>query len=67
MYQSDVLAASHGRVGGMGGGKNRYHEWGNKAVLVLVGIRLGINGVNPVYYEAVKVCAFLYYVTQRHR
>ncbi|KAH8105076.1 hypothetical protein DFH11DRAFT_1645155 [Phellopilus nigrolimitatus] len=28
--------------------------WGQRPVLVLVGIRLGIDGVNPVYYEAVK-------------
>lgn len=30
--------------------------WGQRPVLVLVGIRLGIDCVNPVYYDAVKVC-----------
>ena len=30
-------------------------EWGSQAVLILVGIRLGIDGVNPVYYNALKV------------
>jgi cysteine protease ATG4 len=29
--------------------------WGKKAVLLLVGIRLGLDGVNPIYYESVKV------------
>ncbi|EJD04597.1 uncharacterized protein FOMMEDRAFT_133827 [Fomitiporia mediterranea MF3/22] len=28
--------------------------WGQRPVLVLVGIRLGIDCVNPVYYDAVK-------------
>lgn len=31
-------------------------KWGDRAVLVLVGIRLGIDGVNPIYYDSVKVC-----------
>ena len=42
--------------------RNRYSKahqapfsWGGRPVLVLIGIRLGINGVNPVYYEALKV------------
>lgn len=30
-------------------------EWGDRAVLVLVGIRLGIEGVNPLYYNTIKV------------
>lgn len=30
-------------------------EWGDRAVLVLIGIRLGIEGVNPVYYNTIKV------------
>lgn len=30
--------------------------WGDRAVLVLIGIRLGIDGVNPIYYDSVKVC-----------
>ena len=29
--------------------------WGQRPVLVLVGVRLGINGVNPIYYDALKV------------
>ena len=30
--------------------------WGGRAVVVLIGIRLGIDGVNPIYYETIKVC-----------
>ncbi len=30
-------------------------RWGQKAVLVLAGIRLGLDGVNPIYYESLKV------------
>jgi cysteine protease ATG4 len=29
--------------------------WGDKPVLVLIGVKLGIEGVNPVYYECIKV------------
>ena len=36
-------------------GKGGHRRWGKKAVLVLVNIRLGIDGVNPVYHESVKV------------
>ncbi|KDQ17504.1 hypothetical protein BOTBODRAFT_53103 [Botryobasidium botryosum FD-172 SS1] len=34
------------------GGRSR--RWGDRAVLVLIGVRLGIDGVNPVYYESIK-------------
>jgi hypothetical protein len=37
------------------GGKGAGGEWGGRAVLVLVGIRLGLDGVNPVYYDTIKV------------
>jgi hypothetical protein len=30
--------------------------FGNKAVLVLVNVRLGTNTVNPIYYDSLKVC-----------
>lgn len=29
--------------------------WGDKAVLILIGIRLGVDGVNPLYYDSIKV------------
>lgn len=30
-------------------------NWGDRPVLVLIGLRLGIDGVNPIYYETIKV------------
>lgn len=32
--------------------------WGQRPVLVLVGVRLGLDRFNPVYYDAVKVRNF---------
>ncbi|ODN97134.1 hypothetical protein I350_08114 [Cryptococcus amylolentus CBS 6273] len=29
-------------------------KWGHKAVLVLVGVRLGLDGVNPIYHDSIK-------------
>lgn len=52
IYQSDVYAASHDPVGSPK--RNARKSWGDKGVLVLIGTRLGIDGVNPVYYEAIK-------------
>ncbi|KAF8588526.1 hypothetical protein K439DRAFT_1406329 [Ramaria rubella] len=53
VFDSDVYAASN-----FGTDTRRRHtprfRWGGRAVLVLVGIRLGIDGVNPIYYEGVK-------------
>ncbi|KAJ7442937.1 hypothetical protein B0H11DRAFT_2251214 [Mycena galericulata] len=39
------------------GGKPETRAWGDRPVLVLLGIRLGLDGVNPVYYETIKVRA----------
>jgi hypothetical protein len=33
-------------------------KWGKKAVLVLVGLRLGLDGVNPIYHDSIKVSLF---------
>ncbi|WVO18447.1 hypothetical protein L204_106164 [Cryptococcus depauperatus] len=29
-------------------------KWGERAVLVLVGVRLGLDEVNPIYYDSIK-------------
>ncbi|KAI5451359.1 Cysteine protease atg4 [Naganishia albida] len=29
-------------------------EWGGKGVLILAGVRLGMQGVNPLYHESIK-------------
>lgn len=53
---SSLASASHrkhkGGHGHTGGGKKR---WGGQAVLVLVGVRLGLDNVNPLYYDNIKV------------
>ncbi|EIW75969.1 hypothetical protein CONPUDRAFT_111807 [Coniophora puteana RWD-64-598 SS2] len=52
LYQTDVYSASYVDVGSP---RNvRKLRWGGRAVLVLFGIRLGINGVNPIYYDTIK-------------
>ncbi len=60
LYETDVLAASntypyrHSRVGSPKRVQSPY-GWGQRPVLVLVGIRLGLDGVNPIYYNSIKV------------
>jgi cysteine protease ATG4 len=50
VFESEVFAASHSAAS-----RGLTTAWGDRAVLVLVGIRLGLDGVNPVYYDSVKV------------
>lgn len=57
IYQTDVFAASHGVIGSPR--RQARSTWGSRGVLVLIGIRLGIDGVNPIYYDTIKVCMFL--------
>jgi cysteine protease ATG4 len=54
LYQTDVFAASHGDHYGRTPRRHK-RSWGDRQVLVLVGIRLGIEGVNPIYYDTIKV------------
>ncbi|KZP09776.1 peptidase C54, partial [Athelia psychrophila] len=60
LYQSEVFAASLPPVSVSHTASPRHdqHEqtsvWGGRAVLVLVGLRLGIADVNPIYYETIK-------------
>ena len=56
IYQSDVYAASHHQIGSPK--RHARRSWGDRGVLVLIGTRLGIDGVNPVYYEAIKASHF---------
>lgn len=63
LYQSEVFAASSPPISlsptasprSRRDRHKRTSAWGGRAVLVLVGIRLGIDGVNPIYYETIKV------------
>lgn len=59
LFQTDVFTASH--VSATSVRSPRRHvkalsaSWGDRPVLLLIGARLGIDGVNPVYYETIKV------------
>ncbi|THH09782.1 hypothetical protein EW146_g8585 [Bondarzewia mesenterica] len=52
IFQTDVYSASHALSSSSNRGKATY--WGDRAVLVLIGIRLGLDGVNPIYYDTIK-------------
>ena len=59
LYQTHVFAASHGDVG-LRSPRRRHNgnsttTWGDRPVLLLLGLRLGIDGVNPIYYDTIKV------------
>ncbi|CAE6501082.1 unnamed protein product [Rhizoctonia solani] len=58
VFASDVYAASHmGMVTPSGrsfSSRRSASKWGGRAVLILVNIRLGLDNVNPIYYEALK-------------
>lgn len=53
IYESEVIAASHTAFGSPRRSSRR--TWGDRAVLILIGHRLGIDRVNPVYYDTLKV------------
>lgn len=57
VYQSDVYAASNVHIGSPR--RHARSSWGGRAVLVLIGIRLGIDGVNPIYYQPIKVSSIM--------
>nr|XP_019048884.1 hypothetical protein I302_02663 [Kwoniella bestiolae CBS 10118]OCF27814.1 hypothetical protein I302_02663 [Kwoniella bestiolae CBS 10118] len=57
IYKSEVYQASNLPSTGWrssGSTAKSANVWGDKAVLILVGIRLGLDGVNPIYYESIK-------------
>jgi cysteine protease ATG4 len=55
LYQSQVFAASHGDTNYRTPRGHYTRSWGERPVLLLLGIRLGIECVNPIYYETIKV------------
>ncbi|KAJ3517680.1 hypothetical protein NLJ89_g354 [Agrocybe chaxingu] len=55
LYRTEVYAASHGEASTSRSPRRRHTTaWGDRPVLLLLGIRLGIEGVNPIYYETIK-------------
>lgn len=57
IFQSDVYSASHSPTSSPR--PRKLSRWGERAVVVLIGIRLGIDGVNPIYYDTIKVSDFI--------
>lgn len=61
IYKSDVYAASSQLSGDWKVAEDERvatGRWGGKAVLLLIGLRLGLDGVNPIYHDSIKVCRF---------
>ncbi|KAF8625147.1 hypothetical protein AX17_006925 [Amanita inopinata Kibby_2008] len=55
LYQTDVYTASHGgSTHARSPRKLVRATWGDRPVLLLLGIRLGIDRVNPIYYDTIK-------------
>ncbi|KAH8980199.1 hypothetical protein EDB92DRAFT_1937183 [Lactarius akahatsu] len=52
IFQTDVYSASHPPT--QSPRPRKLSRWGGRAVVVLIGIRLGLDGVNPIYYETIK-------------
>ncbi|KAF9070477.1 peptidase family C54-domain-containing protein [Rhodocollybia butyracea] len=58
LTQTDVYAASHGASSSSYPRRRKgttHTSWGDRPVLVLFGIRLGLEGVNPIYYDTIKM------------
>jgi cysteine protease ATG4 len=55
LFHSDVYAASHGRGVTRSPKCHNPFMWGERPVLLLIGVRLGLEGVNPIYYDTIKV------------
>ncbi len=57
LYQSEVYIASHGGTAHARSPRKLVKTmWGDRPVLILLGVRLGIDRVNPIYYDTIKVC-----------
>ncbi|KAF8269991.1 hypothetical protein EI94DRAFT_1699168 [Lactarius quietus] len=52
VFQTDVYSASQPLT--QFPRPRKLPRWGGRGVVVLIGIRLGIDGVNPIYYETKK-------------
>ncbi|KAF8054328.1 peptidase family C54-domain-containing protein [Lyophyllum atratum] len=59
LFQTDVFTASHTGASSVRSPKRHTKAlssaWGDRPVLLLIGVRLGLEGVNPIYYETIKL------------
>ena len=53
IFQMGVYSASH--LPTQSPRTRKLSRWGGRAVVHLIGLRLGIDGVNLIYYETIKV------------
>jgi Peptidase family C54 len=53
IFQTDVYSASY--PPGSSSRPRKLSRWGERAVVALIGIRLGLDGINPIYYDKTKV------------
>ncbi|KAJ7636027.1 hypothetical protein DFH06DRAFT_657448 [Mycena polygramma] len=54
LYQSSVFEASHTSPPSDPESETASLSWGDRPVLLLLGLRLGLDGVNPIYHDTVK-------------
>ncbi|KAG6868837.1 hypothetical protein C0993_009374 [Termitomyces sp. T159_Od127] len=58
LFQTDVFGASHSASDALSLAAKRHHAasaWGDRPVLLLIGVRLGLDGVNPIYHDTIKM------------
>ncbi|KAJ7743157.1 hypothetical protein B0H16DRAFT_1250707, partial [Mycena metata] len=54
LYQSTVFEASHTSPSSESDSETGPLSWGDRPVLLLLGLRLGLDGVNPIYHDTLK-------------
>ncbi|KAF8196684.1 hypothetical protein K438DRAFT_1967699 [Mycena galopus ATCC 62051] len=54
LYQSSVFEASHTSARPETDSASGILSWGDRPVLLLLGLRLGLDGVNPIYHDTIK-------------
>ncbi|KAJ7918714.1 hypothetical protein B0H13DRAFT_1991420 [Mycena leptocephala] len=54
LYQTSIFEASHTSPTSEPDSETESLSWGDRPVLLLLGLRLGLDGVNPIYYDTIK-------------
>ncbi|KAF7356818.1 Cysteine protease [Mycena venus] len=54
LYQTSVFEASHTSPRPEADSESDSISWGDRPVLLLLGLRLGLDGVNPIYHDTIK-------------
>ncbi|KAJ7880280.1 hypothetical protein B0H14DRAFT_2707212 [Mycena olivaceomarginata] len=54
LYQTSVFEASHTSPSLETDSASDSLSWGDRPVLLLLGLRLGLDGVNPIYHDTIK-------------